>query len=150
MGRRGRIALATPGCVVLIGLTAGLVLAPFDRHPLWPRQQLNLSEAAAVRDAAEIVRLIESSEDPNAARDVRPGLLAQEAVRATPLEAAVAMKDPEIARVLLVNGAVMDAQVWSRLRCSADGDEMTEYLDRRRPAKAVMDCTPTSADNPRK
>jgi hypothetical protein len=136
--------------VVLAGLTAGLVLAPFDRHPFWPRQQLNLSEAAAVRDAAEIVRLIESSEDPNAARGVRPGLLAQQTVRATPLEAAVAMKDPEIARVLLVNGAVMDAQVWSRLRCSADGDEMTEYLDRRRPPKAVMDCSPASAHDPRK
>jgi hypothetical protein len=150
MGSPGRIALATPACLVLAGLTAGLVLALFDRHPLWPRQQLNLSEAAAVRDAAEIVRLIESSEDPNAARGVRPGLLAQQAVRATPLEAAVAMKDPEIARVLLVNGAVMDAQVWSRLRCSADGDEITEYLDRRRPVKAVLDCTPSSVDNPRK
>jgi hypothetical protein len=150
MGSPGRIALATPGCLVLAGLAAGLVLTPFDRHPLWPRQQLNLSEAAAVRDSAEIVRLIESSEDPNAVRDVRPGLLAQQAVRATPLEAAVAMKDPEIARVLLVNGAVMDAKVWNHLRCSADGDEMTEYLDRRHPVKAVMDCTPSSVDNPRK
>jgi hypothetical protein len=149
MRNPGRIALAIPGCLVLAGLTVGLVLAPFDRHPIWPRQQLNLSEAAAVRDVAEIARLIESSEDPNAAREVRAGLLAEHAVRATPLEAAVAMRDPEVARLLLVNGAVMDAQVWNRLRCSADGAEMTDYLDRRRPVKAIMDCTPSSG-NPRK
>ena len=141
MANRARIALAIPGCLVLAGLAIGLVLALFDRHPIWPRQRLNLSEAAAVRDVAEIVRLIESSEDPDAARDVRPGLLADTAVRATPLEAAVAMRDPEIARVLLANGAVMDAPVWTRLRCAADGEEMTAYLDRRRPAKAIMDCT---------
>jgi hypothetical protein len=151
MRNPGWIALAAPGCLVVAGVAAGLVLAPFDRHPIWPRQQLNLSEAAAVRDVAEIVRLIETSEDPDVARDIRPGLLAEQAVRATPLEAAVAAKDPEIARVLLVNGAVMDAQAWSRLRCSAEGDEMTAYLDRRRPVKAVMDCASLLVpDNPRK
>ena len=139
------MALAAPGCLVVAGLTAGLALAPFDRHPLWPRQQLNLSEAAAVRDVAEIVRLIESSEDPDAARDVRSGLLTEHAVRLTPLEAAVAAGDPEIARVLLVNGASMDAQVWNRLRCSAEGHEITEYLDRRRPLQAVLDCDGASA-----
>jgi hypothetical protein len=147
----GRIALAVPGCFALAGVMAGLALAPFDRHPIWPRQQLNLSEAAAARDVAEIVRLIQTSEDPDAARDVRPGILAEHAVRATPLEAAVATRDTEVARVLLANGAAMDAQVWNRLRCSAEGDEMTAYLDWRRPVKAVMDCTRLlTPDNPRK
>jgi hypothetical protein len=110
---------------------------------------LNLSEAAAVRDLGEIVRLIELSEDPDAPRDVRPGFLADQAVRATPLEAAIAVRDPEVVRVLLVNGAAMDAQVWSHLRCSAEGDEMTAYLDRRRPPEAIIDCTPQTGD-PRK
>ena len=141
MGNPGRIALAAPGCLVVAGMMAGLVLAPFDRHPIWPRQELNLSEAAAVRDVAEIVRLIESSENPDAARDVRPGFLADHAVRATPLEAAVAVRDPEIARVLLVNGARMDAQVWNRLRCSAEDAEMIAYLDARRPVNAIIACT---------
>ena len=117
MDNPGRMALAAPGCLVIAGMTAGLALAPFDRHPMWPHQQMNLSEAAAVRDLAEIVRLIESSEDPDAPRDIRPGFLAEHRVRATPLEAAVAAGDPEVARVLLTNGAVMDAQVWNDLRC---------------------------------
>ena len=140
----GAIVLAVPGCLAVAVMTAGLLAAVFDQHPMWPRQELNLSEAAAVRDLGEIVRLIQLAEDPDAPRDVRPGFLAEHAVRATPLEAAVAMKDPEVARVLLVNGAAMDAQVWSRLRCSAEGDEMTEFLDRRRPAGAVLHCEPRS------
>jgi hypothetical protein len=148
MRNAGLIALAAPGCLMLAGVTAGLALAPFDQL-LWPRQQLNLSEAAAVRDVGEIVRLIDSSADPDAVRDVRPGLLAEHAVRATPLEAAVAIRDPEIARVLLANGAEMDTEVWSRLRCKAEGDEMIEFLERRRPLKAIMDCASfRSADHP--
>jgi hypothetical protein len=134
-------ALAVPSGLVIAGLAAGLLLAPFGRHPLWQQPELNLSEAAAVRDSAEIVRLIEEhSEDPNAVREVRPGLLADQAIRVTPLEAAVAAKDVEIARVLLVNGATMDADVWNHLRCSADGDEMTEFLDRRRPPDSILRC----------
>ena len=134
-------ALTIPACLVIAGQAAGLLLAPFDRHPLWQQPELNLSEAAAVRDAAEIVRLIEElSEDPNAVREVRAGLLADQAIRVTPLEAAVAAKDVEIARVLLVNGAAMDADVWNRLRCSAESDEMTEFLDRRRPSGSVLHC----------
>ena len=134
-------ALSVPACLVNAGLATGLLLAPFDRHPLWLQPDLNLSEAAAVRDAAEIVRLIEEhSEDPNAIREVRPGLLADQAIRVTPLEAAVAAKDVEIARVLLVNGAAMNAEIWNHLRCSADGDEMTEFLDRRRPPDSVLRC----------
>jgi hypothetical protein len=134
-------ALAIPGCVLIALLAAALLLVPFDGHPLWRPPELNLAEAAAVRDAGEIVRLIEAADDPNEIREVRPGLLAAQAVRVTPLEAAVAAKDVEIARVLLVHGARMDADTWNRLRCSAEGDEMTEFLDRRRPAGSVLRCT---------
>ena len=140
MRNAGAIALAAPGFLVTAGLMVGLVLAPFGRHPMWPHHELNLSEAAAVRDAGEIVRLIEASEDPNAERQVRPGFLEAQAVRATPLEAAVAAKDVEIARILLVNGAAMNADVWNHLRCTAAGDEMTEFLDRRRPFGSALHC----------
>jgi hypothetical protein len=145
----GAIVLAVPGCLAVAVLTAGLLAAVFDQHPMWPRQQLNLSEAAAVRDLGEIVRLIELSEDPDAPRDVRPGFLADQAVRATPLEAAIAVRDTEVVRVLLVNGAALDAQVWSHLRCAAEGDEMTAYLDRRRPLKAIIDCAPQTGNLPK-
>jgi hypothetical protein len=140
MRKVGVLVLAVPGCLVVAWLTAGLVLAPFARHPLWLDAGLNLSEAAAARDVGEIVRLIENSADPNAAYELRPGFVAEDVARLTPLEAAVASKDAETARILLVNGAVMGAETWNRLRCSAEGDEMTRFLDQHRPDGAVLQC----------
>jgi len=134
------MALAVPGCLVTAWLSAWLVLAPSDRHPMWRQPEVNLSEAAAARDLGEIVRLIGASEDPDAARDVRPGFVAATAVRATPLEAAVASKDVESVRILLMNGATMTDGVWQHLRCSAADDEMREFLDRRRPAGSALSC----------
>ena len=135
------LALAAPACLVTASLAAWLVLTLIDTHPMWRQPEMNLSEAAAARDLGEIVRLIEASEDPDAARDVRPGFLAETAIRATPLEAAVASKDVESVRILLMNGATMTAGVWHHLRCNAEDDEMREFLDRRRPAGSASQCS---------
>ena len=94
MRRWPTIMLAAPGCLLAIGLAVALGLAAFGRHPMWPHEQANLSEAAAIRDVAEIVRLIERGDNPNAARNIRAGLLREMAVRLTPVQAAVASKDP--------------------------------------------------------
>ena len=66
--------LAAPGSPLTAALAVALVLAAFGRHPMWPDEpvNLNLSEAAAVRDSGEIVRLVERGENPDAARNVRP------------------------------------------------------------------------------
>jgi hypothetical protein len=42
-----------------------LVMAIAGAHPFWHHESLTLSEAAALRDGAEIVRLVESGHDPN-------------------------------------------------------------------------------------
>ncbi|MSO82609.1 MAG: hypothetical protein EXQ53_04865 [Acidobacteria bacterium] len=139
------IALAAPGSLLTAGLGVALVLAAFGRHPMWPYEPVNLSEAAAVRDEAEIVRLVERGEDPDAARNVRAGLLLDVAVRVTPLEAAVASKDPQIVRVVLANGAAVDASLWNRLRCLTESQEMMALLDQLRPAGVVMRCDDVSA-----
>lgn len=141
MERAAARALAIPGCSVIAALVAGLALLPWGRHPLWRQPTLNLAEAAAVRDAGEIVRLIDAGSDPNEIREIRGGLLTEEPIRVTPIEAAVTARDVEIARVLLVNGARLDPQLWSRLRCTAESDEVASFLDRWRPAGAAMSCT---------
>ena len=145
MGRIGArrwpsVALAAPAVVVTAGLTLALVFGVFGRHPMWPDDGLNLSEAAATSDEADVVRLIERGEDPNIRRDIRPGVLFDRAVRLTPLEAAVVSQRTVMVERLLANGAVMDAAVWSQLRCLAGGNEMPPFLDRRRPAGAVATC----------
>lgn len=140
MGKWPALALAVPGCLMAAGFAAALFLAAVDRHPMWPFQQWNLSEAAAVRDAAEIARLIQFAEDPNIPRDIRAGLLSDAPVRLTPLEAAVAINDGNIVLLLLRSGAVLDAGTWNRLQCLADGDEVRRVLDQLEPPDAVRQC----------
>ena len=139
--------LAAPGSPLTAALAVALVLAAFGRHPMWPDEPVNLtlSEAAAVRDSGEIVRLVERGENPDAARNVRPGLLLDVAVRLTPIEAAVASRDPQIVRVVLANGAALDGSLWNRLQCLTESQEMTALLDQLRPADVVMRCDDVSA-----
>jgi|SRR5215510_6417480 len=140
MGNWAEVALAAPACVLAAGLAVALLLGAVGRHPMWPHRELNLSEAAAVRDEAEVVRLIEYGEDPNGRREIRPGLLFDSVVRLSPLEAAVASQRAEMIELLLANGALMDAALWNRLRCLARGHEVPLALERHRPAGAIMRC----------
>lgn len=102
--------------------------------PFWSVPTLTLSEAAAARDAGEVTRLIEREHvDPNRAWPVRAGLL--DAVRsATPLEAAVRARRPEIVGLLLRLGAVVpDGPPRAALIClgvhSAADDVVTLLLE---------------------
>jgi hypothetical protein len=117
-----------------------MIFAALGRSPIWPDQHLNLSEAAAGRDDAEVMRLIGDGEDPNAARPVRAGMLADQPVHVTPLEAAVLARRGIIVERLLASGAAVDETTWNRLRCLAEGTEGAGVLDRHRPGRAVMRC----------
>ena len=139
-GRWAAIALAAPGCLLAAGLSLTLVQAAFGHHPMWPDQQLKLSEAAGFRDEAEVLRLTERGEDPNLQREVRAGLLFDLAVRLTPLEVAVASRDPQMVRQLLGNDAVVDAHGWNRLRCLSEDNESSLLLDQHRPLGVTMRC----------
>jgi hypothetical protein len=121
------------------------VLAAFGHHPWWPDDQLNIAEAAAMRDAAEVARRIQQGEDPNTNHEIRPGLLFGHAVSLTPLEAAVEAGDSAMIDVLLRAGAGLDAGTWSRLRCGTDRDDVIRIFDAHRPAGAVA-CDPVVAD----
>ncbi|MGH9723006.1 MAG: hypothetical protein ACRD8O_22575, partial [Bryobacteraceae bacterium] len=134
------VIAAAPGCLLAAGLALALVLGAIDRHPMWPYVALNLSEAAGARDEGEVARLIAYGEDPNTRREVRAGVIFARATRLTPLEAAVAVDDPSILTRLLTLGATLDADVWNRLRCIADGDEVPPVLDARRPEGVELHC----------
>ena len=140
MSKWAAVALAAPGCLLAAASVVALTLAAFDRHPMWPHQASNLAEAAAVRDEAEVVRLIEKGDDPNSRYDVQSGLLFGFPVRLTPLEAAVARDDAEMVKRLLANGVRMDTALWTHLRCIAGGDNVPPTLDLFRPEGAVAAC----------
>lgn len=95
------VALAAPGCAFAAGLAVALAAGVGGRDPIWPDHRLTLSEAVVTRAEADMIRLLEEGADPNTPYEVRPGLLADGAVRVTPLEAAVMSGNADlIARLL--------------------------------------------------
>jgi len=136
-------ALALPGALLIIATAAMLLGLPFGVDPLWQVEPLTLPEAAALHDNGEVVRLIDLGEDPNRAGPVRPNLLRNDAQVVTPLEAAVGARRADMVGLLLENGAVMDAALWTRLMCFAevvDAGDVRDVLESRRPAGASDDC----------
>jgi hypothetical protein len=135
------IAVGAPGCLLAAAALVALTMAAFGEHPMWPHDEVNLAEAAGVREEAEVARLIEQGQDPNARYPVRPGLLFERAVSLTPLEAAVLNDDPTIAAQLFASGAALEASSWVALRCFAPGLRVVPVLDEHRPAGVSPDCS---------
>jgi hypothetical protein len=107
---------------------------------MWPHTELTLAEAAGARDEAEVIRLIEQGQDPDARYPVRAGIVLERPARLTPLEASVVRDDPAITRQLLARGAAPDAASWVVLRClAADSPRVAPVLDEYRPSSSP-DC----------
>ena len=142
------IALAAPACVLAAASVVALALAVVDRHPMWPREAMNLAEAAATRDEGEVARLIEGGEDFNQRYPVRPGLLFDRSAVLTPLEAAIAADDPMIVQQLMRESTPPGVERWTYLRCIAGGDEAPQVLEQYRPVDAQPDCDTVRAPWP--
>jgi hypothetical protein len=130
-------ALAAVGVSVAIVVMAVMSDAP----PFWRGGSVTLSEAAALHDQGELVRLIASGHDPNAVHPLRANVLAVRAL--TPLEAAVGARRSEMVELLLRHGAEVDPASWRRLHCFAIATgavDVVQMLDRFRPAQSDTSC----------
>lgn len=133
-------AAGAPALLAVCMETMTLVQAAAGSHPGWPDLRLNLSEATAVRDTAEVVRLLDDGADPNARYAVRPGLVDNsEPVNVTPLEAAISIRRAELVSLLLKRGVRVSDADWTRLRCVA-----REYEDE--DLEAALDTSGGAAD----
>lgn len=105
-------------CLVLACLSAWWTVGRLAGDGLWPPDDVTLSEAAATRNNAEILRLIEGGANPNQPGRVRDGLLTNGyPVTIKPIEAAVGAQRADSVRTLLVNGAAVDQEELKVLRC---------------------------------
>jgi len=136
------IGAAAPALAAVAVSAAIVVMAVMsDAPPFWRGGSLTLSEAAALHDQGELVRLIASGHDPNAVYALRADVLAVRAL--TPLESAVGARRPEMIELLLRHGAEVDSGAWRRLHCfaMATGDaDVVQMLDRFRPAGSDASC----------
>lgn len=143
------LCAALPPVLLAAASAAMLLLALADRHPFWPRHELNASEAAALRDPATLILLIRRGEDPMAAYPVRAGDLEADDVTVTPLEAAVRARRPEVVEALLWEIGGVDAAAWMQAWCAARRSadrEVQRALEAHRPPPldegAPVECAP--------
>ncbi len=123
-----RVVVALPA---VLGLAAAAVVVGglFGWHPLWSEPDLTLAEAAALKDRGTMRRLLRAGADPNAPGRVRAGVLKDDELVLTPLEASVGTRTPDAMRLLLANGARLDARARAVVYCLAEKDEAREILD---------------------
>jgi hypothetical protein len=112
-------AVAFPGALLAAASLGMLMMAVVDVHPMWKTESLNMSEAAALRDAATVFQLVRAGESPSERRHIRAGLLFERSVSLTPLEAAIAAGRSEIVGLLLEVGEGVSRAEWIRARCLA-------------------------------
>jgi hypothetical protein len=140
--RRFLVFCAAAPALVAVAVSASIVVTAATGDPLfWRGGSLTLSEAAALRDHGELVRLIAAGSDPNAVYPLRAGVLAARSL--TPLEAAVGARRAEIVELLTLHGATIDAETWRRLHCFAiqtGAADVVQALDRYRPPGTDASC----------
>ena len=116
--KRGLMWISAGPCLVLAVVSAWWTVGALAGNGLWPPDEVTLSEAVATRNNAEAVRLIEKGANPNQPGYVRDGLLTNGyAVTVKPIEAAVGAQRGDSLRMLLDNGASIDQEELTVLRC---------------------------------
>lgn len=137
------LALAGPSLFLLVAAAVILSAALGGYEPLAGPDDLTLAEAAAIRDEAEVLRLIRAGADPDAPGNVRRGILNDPGNLLTPLEAAVAAGHAEVVQLLVRHGAAINERNFPILSCLAQerGEtEIVSWLNERAPAGAAPDC----------
>jgi hypothetical protein len=141
------VGLMTAAVVALVVVTAGIVMLGIaGANPFWRTVPVSMAEAAAARDRAELVRLIEAGGDPTDRMPVRAGILDDRPFELTPAEAAIRADRTEMLRILFAHGLPVDAETvagWHCLALRVGGRETAQYLRERFAGWTSGDCTDT-------
>lgn len=99
------LLLALPPMLVTVGLAIVACMESGGRHPLTIGPARNVAEAIAMGDAASALRLMESGASIDEIAMIRPGVLSDRAMFATPLETAVLVDEDAAFELLASRGA---------------------------------------------
>ena len=139
------VALALPALAWIAAGTVVIVAALFGYRALAAPADLTMSEAAVLRDEAELLRQMRHGVAPDAAYTIRRGMLSEQDYIMTPLEAAIAARHAEVVQLLVDNGATLNDANLPRLICLArlsDATDIAAFLQTHSPpAAASVDCT---------
>ncbi|HET9271098.1 MAG TPA: hypothetical protein VFO31_23140 [Vicinamibacterales bacterium] len=150
MARLPMLACGLPGALVGLWSLGLCAMTVAGVNPYWTQQPVNISEAAALRDAATVVNLIRHGADPRQPYPVRAGALFERAVTMTPLEAAVAARRAEVVDVIL-SARPLDAAGWTGAAClaaSVPDEDIREVVAAHRPEGAPPDVDCASYARP--
>jgi hypothetical protein len=128
---RVAVLACVPAVVVALIGAWGAVANPTGGW-VWPPDDVNVSEAVATRNYAEVVRLLENGADPTRPNPVRGSLLTSRPVVAIPVEAAVMARNAAMLGLLMSKGAVVTPGMVGKLKCLN-----AEYPDQ--DVKAMLD-----------
>ena len=147
MTKWARAAIAGPPGVLVAANVLLMLLSVAGRDPVWKREVINLSEAAALADAAEVSRLIAVGGDPLKPYWIRPRLIPESyalgpatrnGLEMTPMQAAAAAGRAEIVDLLLDEGVPLSTSEWQTLACGSPPDVRAALL--RRHGNPALDC----------
>ena len=141
------LAIAIPGGALALTSLVLLVAAAVHRGPLWSDRPINVSEAAATRDRATMIRLIDEGSDPTKAYPVPPGIVSARLQYLTPLEAAIAARRSEVVDLLLWRMEIRDDSVLTRAWCLArhtKADDVVRTVEHYRIDAGEPDWSQTS------
>ena len=124
-------AVTIPVCLGTIALAVFSALDAVGYTPFTDGPPLNVVEAAANGNAAEVLRRLSIGEDLRRAQPVRPDVISSSVRFATPLEAAVWSRQGALLKLLDAYGGIADAGARRHLVCLAldiESEEAAEAL----------------------
>jgi hypothetical protein len=121
--------LASPAFIASLCMAAIALVEPLQHSSLKEYGPLNSAEAAALGNAAEVVRLVRAGADPAQVLPLRRHVIGESVQRATTLEAAMWSRRIQMIRLLESEGALADAAVRRDLACLARDLELPEIAD---------------------
>ncbi len=132
------VVAAPPLIAIILWLGMLAITGISGTHPVWNVRARSISEAAAFRDAGAVVRLAKPGSNLNQPQSVRAGIISDQPLMLTPIEAAAVSRQSEMVQLLLNLGASLDdAAEWQRAWCLAGDSEARILLDAHRPSGAV-------------